>query len=210
MTNKLLYALFLVAVVLGPSFSQSLGAERDEQEQKFGNVVIDTSTEAGRNMAEIATRQESALKGTDTQVRVSTRTRATNSYRAGVYLQGLMETAQIAGGSAGSSIGEAARAMNQSMSGMAASEEKMRSRNFFAKLLFGPDREAVSETEQNLVQAQERLMALEGSVAQIGDGQVREMAEEQLKYLKQEIEGLETQVRREKQSRGILEFLFGS
>ena len=67
-----------------------------------------------------------------------------------------------------------------------------------------------AETEQKLTQTQERLIELEGEISQIGDDQIREMAQEQINLMKQEIESLQTQVRKEKQSRGIFGFLSGS
>lgn len=210
MNNKIFTGLCLAALLFSVSFGQGLEnpGESGSQTRVFGDVSIDTTTERGQTMSEIVTRQQERLDGSGSQEGV--RTRTTNSYKAGAYLQGLMETAELAGGSAGSRITETARNMNQSLSAMVASEEQMRSRNVFMKFLFGADKEAVSDTEQKLNQTQDRLRELEGEVAQIEDAQVKEMAQEQIRYIKQEIEMLQTQVQKEKQSKGIFGFLFGA
>lgn len=193
--------IILVVLSLALVFS-GVFAQNVQSLQKFGELEVDNSTQAGRKIAEIMTRQRE-------KTQTKNRTRNTHGYMVSNYVHSLINASKMMGG-IGPRVSELARNVNESSQRLMNYEEKLRNRNIIIKFFFGADQGVVNATEQELEITWSRIKELESLEMQVGDEQLKAMFQEQLRLMNLEMAQVQIKLVNEKKARGLIGFLLGT
>ncbi|MBR9680745.1 MAG: hypothetical protein GOU98_02880 [Candidatus Altiarchaeota archaeon] len=139
----------------------------------------------------------------------NTRVQNTHGYKVQAYVDGLHGAGDLVDGELGEQIRAVAKTMNGTVNAMTQSEEKVQSRNVFMKALFGYNKAAVTDTENQMVQTREQIQELKQLSNGVSDEAVKDMIQFQIRDMESNMEMLQTGLEEAKQSRGLFGFLFG-
>lgn len=128
-----------------------------------------------------------------------------NTVREAVQL--LLSAEDLVGG-IGEQVSEIAKEINNSVDKTVQAEEKIQSRNIFAKLFAGGDKAAAEELEQEVSQNKERIQTLTQLVEDCDcEAETKEVLQQQIQNMEQEQNRLEELAATEKNSNGIFGWL---
>jgi hypothetical protein len=112
-------------------------------------------------------------------------------------------------GGIGQNVSQIARDFDNSVNKTVQAEEKINSRNGFTKFLFGGDKEASAEIEEEVARNRDRIQELNQLLAQCKcDEEAKLILREQLATMEQEQTRLAELAQQEKQNRGIFGWLW--
>jgi hypothetical protein len=129
-----------------------------------------------------------------------------NEVRMAVH--GLLDMETLVGG-IGPQVREVARNFNNSIQATINSEERIQARGRFRRLFVGGDEEAAAEIEERVSQNQARIQQLNQLREQCNcSEEVKAMMQERIQLMQQEQERLRELAQNEKQSRGIIGWMW--
>jgi hypothetical protein len=109
----------------------------------------------------------------------------------------------------GQNVSQIAMQFNNSVDKTVRAEEKITSRNGFARLLFGGDETAAAEIESEVLQNRVRVQQLNQILAECEcDSESKQVLQEQLRLMEQEQDRLDNLSKEEKQNKGIFGWLW--
>ena len=128
-----------------------------------------------------------------------------NQVREAVHALLAME--DLAGG-IGKQVSEVARNFNNSVMATIRAEEKIQTRGGFSRFFAGGDHEAADKIEQEVNQNRQRIEQLKQMKAQVMDGEVQGMFQEQIQLMEKEQTRLQQMAQEEKSSKGLLGWIW--
>jgi len=131
-----------------------------------------------------------------------------NQNRVRLAVHSLLAMEDLVGG-IGPQVSEITRDFNNSVQATIRAEEKVQERNWVMRFLFGGDEVAAGELEQEVNTNRERIQTLKQLREECDcEEQVRTMMQEQIQNIEQEQNRLQQLAQAEKQSKGLLGWLW--
>jgi len=166
---------------------------RASNSTELGQMIQQRQQEMNQELQELGTGQQNIYQ---------------NQNRARLAVHSLLAMEDIVGG-IGPQVREIARDFNNSVQATIRSEEKVQERNWFMRFLFGGDEEAAGELEQEVNTNRERIQTLKQLREECDcEEQVRTIMQEQIQNIEQEQNRLQQLAQAEKQSKGLLGWLW--
>ncbi len=184
--------------------TQNNGDKQTITIQQREQVRASNSAELGQMMQQRQQQMNQELQGLETGQQNIYQNQ--NKVRLAVHSLIVMEDLV---GRIGPQVREIARDFNNSVQTTVRAEEKVQERNWFMRFLFGGDEEAAGEIEQEVNTNRERIQTLKQLKEQCScDEPVRTTMQEQIQNIEQEQNRLQQLAQAEKQSKGLLGWLW--
>jgi len=184
--------------------TQNNGDEQTITIQQREQVRASNSAELGQMIQQRQQEMNQELQGLET----GQQNIYQNQNRVRLAVHSLLAMENLVGG-IGSQVREIARDFNNSVQATIRAEEKIQERNWFMRFLFGGDEEAAGEIEQEVNTNRERIQTLKQLKEQCNcDEPVRTTMQEQIQNIEQEQNRLQQLAQAEKQSKGLIGWLW--
>ena len=184
--------------------TQNNGNEQTITSQQRKQVKASNSVELGQMIQQRQQQMNQELQGLET----GQKSIYQNQNRVRLAVHSLLAMEDIVGG-IGPQVREIARDFNNSVQTTIRAEEKVQKRNWFTRFLFGGDEQAAGELEPEVNTNREKIQTLKQLKKECDcDEQIKTTMQEQIQNIEQEQNRLQQLAQAEKQSKGLLGWLW--